>query len=316
MRSKHASLKLKDDHCSRKDKKVIITSNNWNVYDPILPASTLLTIQAIKAQVTESTFISNLLSRSLENHYVQTLLGGCAALDMLRVDPESSLLIQPLTSTSDASLVSLIHPHTALTFKDKRRILTVHETKILKWASQTLDPDSENIFVALIAARLFMGAFPGSIETYQGQIDETRILPAMPGRMVLMPFLGECDEDIPNWKDLLEAFARATSTGDNRMGRLSFLLASVLFSVMENLSDARDAVEAPADLDDKTRIIEDRLYSILHTIPHHYLRPFERPESPGPTGGGHSGARGSSTGKGSVTYKPSYRQRPLRPRWR
>ena len=288
------------------------TSNNWNGYDPILPARTLLTIQAIKAQVTEGTFISTLLYLSLENRPVQTLLGGCAALDMLRADPESSLLIQPLTSTSDASLVSLNLPHTALTFKDDLRILTVHETKILKWASQTLDPDSENIFVALIAARLFMGAFPGSIETYQGQIDETRILPAMPGRMVLMPFLGEYDEDIPNWEDLLEAFARATGTGDNRIGRLSFLLASVLFSVMENLSDARDAVEAPAALDDRARAVEDRLYSILHTIPHHYLRPFERPENPGPTGGGHSGARGSSTGNALLPY----RQRPLRPRWR
>lgn len=37
------------------------TSNNWNGYDPLLPARTLLTIQAIKAQVTEGTFISNLL---------------------------------------------------------------------------------------------------------------------------------------------------------------------------------------------------------------------------------------------------------------
>lgn len=291
---------------------MITTSNNWNGYDPLLPARTLLTIQAIKAQVTEGTFISNLLYLSLKNRPVQTLLGGCAALDMLRADPESSLLIQPLTSTSDASLVSLNLPYTALAFKDDLRILTVHETKILKWASQTLDPDSENIFVALIAARLFMGAFPGSIETYQGQIDETRILPAMPGRMVLMPFLGEYDEDIPNWEDLLEAFARATGTGDNRIGRLSFLLASVLLSVMENLSDARDAVEAPAALDDRARAVEDRLYSILHTIPHHYLRPFERPENPGPTGGGHSGARGSSTGKALLPY----RQRPLRPRWR
>lgn len=291
---------------------MITTSNNWNGYDPLLPARTLLTIQTIKAQVTEGTFISNLLSLSLENHPVQTLLGGCAALDMLRVDPESSLLIQPLTGTSDASLVSLNHPHTALAFKDDLHILTVHETKILKWASRTLDPDSENIFVALIAARLFMGAFPGSIETYQGQIDETRILPAMPGRMVLMPFLGEYNEDIPNWEDLLEAFARATGTGDNRIGRLSFLLASVLFSVMENLSDARDAVEAPADLDDRAQAIENRLYSILHTIPHHYLRPFERPENPAPTGGGHSGSRGSSAGKALLPY----RQRPLRPRWR
>lgn len=286
------------------------TSNNWNGYDPLLPVSTLLTIQAIKARVTEGAFISNLLSLSLESRPVQTLLGGCAALDMLRVDPESSLLIQPLTGTSNTSLVSLNLPHTALAFKDDLRILTVHETKILKWASQTLDPDSENIFVALIAARLFMGAFPGSIETYQGQIGETRILPAMPGRMVLMPFLGEYDEDIPNWEDLLEAFARATGTGDNRIGRLSFLLASVLFSVMENLSEARDAVEG---LDDRTQAVEDRLYSILHTIPHHYLRPFERPENPGPTGGGHRGARGSSsTGKALLPY----RQRPLRPRWR
>jgi hypothetical protein len=287
------------------------TSNNWNGYDPLLPASTLLTIQAIKAQVTEGAFISSLLSLSLEDHPVQTLLGGCAALDTLRVDPESSLRIQPLTGTSSTSLVSLNLPHTALAFKDDLHILTVHETKILKWASQTLDPDSENIFVALIAARLFMGAFPGSIETYQGQIDETRILPAMPGRMVLMPFLGEYDEDIPNWQDLLEAFARATGTGDNRIGRLSFLLASILFSVMGNLSEARDTVEGSTDLDDRTRAVEDRLYTILHTIPRHYLRPFERPENPGPTGGGHSGARGSSTGKALLPY----RQRPLRPRW-
>lgn len=285
------------------------TYPNWNGYDLRLSVTTQQTLQAMQAQAAENAFLNDLLFITLDDRPVRKLLGN---LEALRPDPENTLLVQPLTSLTGASLVSLNHPHTALDFKDEQNILTVHETKILQWASKTLDQDGENIFIAMIAARLFMGARPGALHTYRAQVDVDRILPALPNTMTLMAFLGERPEEVPNWEDLLDAFARATDIGDNRIGRLSFLLANVLFSVMEKLPDAYHFAELSKGFLDRTGEIENRLFSILDTIPHCYFQPFMTPPTHftrPPLGS--SGRITTSKGPGPKQV----RSRSPRPRW-
>ncbi|GBQ31324.1 hypothetical protein AA12717_3727 [Gluconacetobacter sacchari DSM 12717] len=250
----------------------------------------------------ESGFIRDLMHFTLDEPDVQPLV--CASRDLdFYYGAEGPDSVGPLCGVPGREPI----PSTSadLRYEDRKCILTVQEAKILRWTQRNFDQSGRNIYLALIALRVMIGAESPTIACYRCQVSDAVVYPDLPVQMALMSVLGVHRDDVPAWADIVHALARATGRVKQDVKPLKLLLLRLLSGILLNIVDARTSALNTPGFNDRSGEVEDRVRAIIETIPKRDLA-----ES-----GAHGQAgRASEGGKRPTPAPRGPRPRPRSPR--
>lgn len=277
--------------------------SNFDAGDDRLPRRTIKRLAEARRREAEAGFISDLTQFALFDPDVQPLIGGMRALDYMFSPPDGPYIVRPLCGASGSE--PILCDDSDLRYEDRRRILTKQESKILRWAQENLDQSGRNIYIALIAIRVLIGAASPTIRCYRAQINGPVVVPEMPVRMILMTNLGVYRHEVPAWPDIVYALARASGHVNRDVRFFRSFLFRVLIGVLLNIVYAREYASRNAEYDDRSGEVEDRVRGIIETIP-------ER--DPAESGAHGQAGRASDGGKRPTPAPRGPRPRPRSPR--
>lgn len=269
------------------------------------------------ARAAEEYFLTEMIFQALIGPFVSPLVGGRKALDPIlsMLAPDAPQIIRYMCGEDEKATVSC--DESDVGYADSRQILTRQEVKILRWTEKNLTQSGRDIYVAMIAMRVMIGAISPDIRTYCCIRNGELVLPALPVRMRLMPVLGVAHPDVPAWRDIVKSLVTATGRG-NQKREMERLLVHVLVGLGDIIGPSMfNTNEQCSGGQDRDNEVGERVEGIVATVPEKDWELFSgrRGRGGGRTAGGGASRIGIGKRNSPAPRAPRPRGRVLRPKW-